>query len=173
MEPDGVSSPPRSPNLAPLWVKGQSGNPLGHATSRLTLARYIRQRSGDGEAFVEFLFSVMRGEPIPLPATNGHRRAGRRPSIDQQLRAVELLLDRGWGRSKEILEVHDPDAARAQRLTLFASMPTEDRDTIAGLLRKALEAQNRAAPVEAIPPSSSVSLGETGRADAPLTPAAD
>jgi hypothetical protein len=157
------------------WQPGVSGNPLGQGRGRVTLARYIRQRSQDGQVYIDFLTAVMNGEALPFPGRNGRQAAGPppRPNIDQRLRALEMLLDRGWGKSKEVLELHQDDhAARAQRLTLIASMSQEDRDTLKRVFQKAIEAQNRAAPVDGIPPVPSGPLGETGReTDAPDDPA--
>ena len=156
------------------WPPGVSGNPLGQGSGRVTLARYIRQRSQDGQVYIDFLTAVMNGEPLPFPGRNGRQAAGPppRPNIDQRLRACELLLARGWGLPKEILELHQDDhAARAQRLTLFASMPEEDLATIRGLLEKHIAAQTRAAPVEAtrrsVRAAGRRARGRAGRAASP------
>jgi hypothetical protein len=138
-EPD-ASSPLRRPShLAPLWKPGQSGNPLGQATSRLTLAKYIRQRSQDGQVYIDFLTAVMNGEPLPLPGMNGRNAPGPppRPNIDQRLRAAELLLDRGWGRAKEILELVE-ERPGIDRRALVAQLSAEERATLEHLLDRAL-----------------------------------
>jgi hypothetical protein len=121
------------------WRPGQSGNPLGQATSRVTLARYIRQLSHDGKAYVDFLTTVMRGDPLPLPGPNGRHAKGRppRPSVDQRLRAVELLMDRGWGKAKEILELVE-DRPRIDHRALVAQLSADERATLEHLLDRAL-----------------------------------
>ncbi len=122
------------------WQPGQSGNPLGQATSRVTLARYIRQLSQDGQVYVDFLMTVMRGEALPLPAPHGHGHAqGRppRPTIDQRLRAAELLMDRGWGKAKEILEFVE-DRPRIDHRALVAQLSADERATLEHLLDRAL-----------------------------------
>jgi hypothetical protein len=140
---------------------------LGHGEElsihrvKLKLAVQIRRISQDGQEFIDLLFSIMRGEPLPLPATLRHGRAvGRppRPTIDQRLRALEMLLDRGWGKSKEIIELVDEGAARQERLTLIASMSDADRETLKTIFSRTIEARVRAERDGAIPPSSPAPL---------------
>ena len=122
---------------------------------------------------VAFLFAIMRGEALPRPGQEGRHAMGRapRPTVDQRLRATELLLAYAFGKPKETVELEgDAAAARQQRLAVFSLMPPEDRATIRGLCQKAIEAQNRAAPVDGIPPVPSGPLGETGRETAPDAP---
>jgi hypothetical protein len=133
-----VSHPPAFTNH--IWKPGVSGNPLGNATHRVTLARQVRHLSQDGHELVAFLFAVLRGEAMHLPGENGRHAEGRppRPSLDQRLRAAELLMDRGWGRAKELLELHQDDAAtRQERVTLLSALSTDELAQMRTLLETA------------------------------------
>jgi hypothetical protein len=69
------------------------------------------------------------------------------------VRCAEILLDRGWGRAKEILEVLEAEAeaeSRQQRRMLISEMTPEERDQLRALLQQALERHERAGE---IPPS--------------------
>jgi hypothetical protein len=70
----------------------------------------IRKISHDGREMIDLLFSVMRGEALPLPSPNGSKRDGRlaRSSPELRVKAAEMLLDRAYGKAKETV----PDAAR-------------------------------------------------------------
>jgi hypothetical protein len=85
------------------WKPGVSGNPLGMGLSKIKLAVQIRRISQDGREMIDLLFSVMRGEPLPLPGKLGRNGSGRppRPSPELRVKAAEMLLDRAFGRSKE------------------------------------------------------------------------
>jgi hypothetical protein len=97
----GSPTPNRYPHLR-SWKPGQSGR-TGYVipSSRLKLAMQVRKLSGEGRKLIDFLFSIVRGEPLPLPGRNG---AGRppRPSPELRVRAAEMLLDRGWGKAKRL-----------------------------------------------------------------------
>ena len=81
------------------------------------------------------------------PSGRGHGKPPR-PSPELRVRAAEILLDRAFGKAKEILELQGDDAAaRQERLTLIASMSQDDRDALRALLLKALEARAQAPPV--------------------------
>ncbi len=148
--------PPHSlANLRP-WPPGVSGNPRGAGVHTLKLAAQIRQISDGGREMIELLFRVMRGEPLPMA---GRTPKGRRhgpplyPSPELRVRCAEILLDRGWGRAKEILEVLEAGAeaeARQQRRMLISEMTPEERDQLRALLQQAME---RAARAGASPPA--------------------
>jgi hypothetical protein len=89
------------------WKPGVSGNPLGIGLNKIQLAVQIRRISHDGREMIDLLFSVMRGEPLPLPGKTGRNSVGKppRPSLELRVKAAEMLLDRAFGRSKEIIEL--------------------------------------------------------------------
>jgi hypothetical protein len=66
------------------WKKGQSGNVLGRPKGCLGLARYVSSVTGGGKALVDFLVLVAEGKVPELKR--------------ERMRAIELLLDRGFGR---------------------------------------------------------------------------
>ena len=92
-------------NLSP-WQPGQSGNPSGRPKGTRDLASYVLETTDGGKELVDALLSIARGT-MPNVAT----QEGSRPRKDQQVRpadqlkAIELLLDRGFGRSPQQLDV--------------------------------------------------------------------
>ena len=92
-------------NLNP-WQPGQSGNPSGRPKGTRDLASYVLETTDGGKELVDALLSIARGT-MPNVAT----QEGSRPRKDQQVRpadqlkAIELLLDRGFGRSPQQLDV--------------------------------------------------------------------
>ena len=92
-------------NLSP-WQRGQSGNPSGRPKGTRDLAGYVLETTDGGKELVDALVSIARGT-MPNVAT----QEGTRPRKDQQVRpadqlkAIEMLLDRGFGRSPQQLDV--------------------------------------------------------------------
>ena len=92
-------------NLSP-WQPGQSGNPNGRPKGTRDLAGYVLETTDGGKELVDALVSIARGT-MPNVAT----QEGSRPRKDQQVRpadqlkAIELLLDRGFGRSPQQLDI--------------------------------------------------------------------
>ncbi len=92
-------------NLSP-WQPGQSGNPSGRPKGTRDLAGYVLETTNGGKELVDALVSIARGV-IP----NVQAQEGSRPRKDQQVRpadqlkAIEMLLDRGFGRSPQQLDV--------------------------------------------------------------------
>ena len=92
-------------NLSP-WQPGQSGNPSGRPKGTRDLASYVLETTDGGKELVDALLSIARGT-MPNVAT----QEGSRPRKDQQVRpadqlkAIEMLLDRGFGRSPQQLDV--------------------------------------------------------------------
>ena len=86
-------------NLSP-WQPGQSGNPSGRPKGTRDLAGYVLETTDGGKELVDALLSIARGV-MPNVAV----QKGSRPRKDQQVRpadqlkAIEMLLDRGFGRS--------------------------------------------------------------------------
>ena len=92
-------------NLSP-WQPGQSGNPSGRPRGTRDLAGYVLETTDGGKELVDALLSLARGI-VPNVAV----QEGSRPRKDQQVRpadqlkAIEMLLDRGFGRSPQQLDV--------------------------------------------------------------------
>ena len=92
-------------NLSP-WKPGQSGNPSGRPRGTRDLAGYVLESTGGGRELVDSLVSIARGV---MP--NVSVQEGSRPRKDQQVRpadqlkAIEMLLDRGFGRSPQQLDI--------------------------------------------------------------------
>jgi len=92
-------------NLSPCQP-GQSGNPSGRPKGTRDLAGYVLETTDGGKELVEALVCIARGV-MPNVAV----QKGSRPRKDQQVRpvdqlkAIEMLLDRGFGRSPQQLDV--------------------------------------------------------------------
>ena len=92
-------------NLSP-WRPGQSGNPSGRPRGTRDLAGYVLETTDGGKELVDALMSIVRGVVPNLAVQKGSR-----PKQDQQvrpadqLRAIEMLLDRGFGRSPQQLDI--------------------------------------------------------------------
>jgi hypothetical protein len=92
-------------NLSP-WQPGQSGNPSGRPKGTRDLAGYVLETTDGGKELVDALLSIARGV-MPNVAV----QKGSSPRKDQQVRpadqlkAIEMLLDRGFGRSPQQLDV--------------------------------------------------------------------
>ena len=88
------------------WQPGQSGNPSGRPRGTRDLAGYVLETTNGGKELVDALLSIARGA-MPSVAL----QEGSRPRKDQQVRpadqlkAIEMLLDRGFGRSPQQLDV--------------------------------------------------------------------
>ena len=92
-------------NLSP-WQPGQSGNPSGRPKGTRDLAGYVLETTDGGKELVDALVCMARGI-MPNVAV----QEGSRPRKDQQVRpadqlkAIEMLLDRGFGRSPQQLDI--------------------------------------------------------------------
>jgi len=92
-------------NLSP-WQPGQSGNPSGRPKGTRDLAGYVLETTDGGKDLVDALVSIARGV-MPNVAV----QEGSRPRKDQQVRpadqlkAIEMLLDRGFGRAPQQLDI--------------------------------------------------------------------
>jgi hypothetical protein len=58
------------------------------------LVTLVRESARDGRTLVDFLVEVAEGKPV----------LGRKPTLADRMRAIELLLDRGWGKAIQHLE---------------------------------------------------------------------
>jgi hypothetical protein len=110
----------------------------------------VRRATRGGRELVELQLAIARGEKIPV---SGRRqgRGGRgeaqfqRPNLDQRMAAIAWLADRGFGKSKEVIELTGEPSA-AQRLELLRRLNDEQREQLRGLLAIAL---NGGTPVPA------------------------
>jgi hypothetical protein len=105
-------------NLSP-WQPGQSGNPSGRPKGTRDLAGYVLETTDGGKELVDALVSMARGI-MPNVAV----QEGSRPRKDQQVRpadqlkAIEMLLDRGFGRSPQQLDIaHNVSSRPLQHLS--------------------------------------------------------
>ena len=85
-------------NLTP-WQPGQSGNPSGRPKDTRDLAGYVLETTDGGKELVDSLLSIVRGVTPNLPVQEGSRpRKDQQVRPADQLKAIEMLLDRGFGR---------------------------------------------------------------------------
>ena len=92
-------------NLSP-WQPGQSGNPSGRPRGTRDLAGYVLETTDGGKELVDALLSIARGILPNLAVQEGSRpRKDQQVRPADQLKAIEMLLDRGFGRSPQQLDV--------------------------------------------------------------------
>ena len=90
-------------NLRP-WKPGQSGNPSGRPKGTRDLADYVLETTDGGKELVDALVSIARGVMPNVPVQEGSRpRKDQQVRPADQLKAIEMLLDRGFGRPLEHL----------------------------------------------------------------------
>jgi len=88
------------------WKPGQSGNPSGRPRGTRDLAGYVLETTDGGKELVDALVSLARGI-----MSNVAVQGGSRPRKDQQVRpadqlkAIEMLLERGFGRSPQQIDI--------------------------------------------------------------------
>ena len=92
-------------NLSP-WQPGQSGNPSGRPKGTRDLAGYVLETTDGGKELVDALVSIARGVMPNVPVQGGSRpRKDQQVRPADQLKAIEMLLDRGFGRSPQRLDI--------------------------------------------------------------------
>jgi len=92
-------------NLSP-WQPGQSGNPNGRPKGTRDLAGYVLETTDGGKELVDALVSIARGVMPNVPVQEGSRpRKDQQVRPADQLKAIEMLLDRGFGRSPQQLDI--------------------------------------------------------------------
>ena len=92
-------------NLSP-WQPGQSGNPSGRPKGTRDLAGYVLETTDGGKELVDALLSIARGVMPNLAVQEDSRpRKGQQVRPADQLKAIEMLLDRGFGRSPQQLDI--------------------------------------------------------------------
>ena len=92
-------------NLSP-WRTGQSGNPSGRPKGTRDLAGFMLETTDGGRDLVDALLCIARGVMPNVVAQEGSRpRKGQQVRPADQLKAIEMLLDRGFGRSPQQLDI--------------------------------------------------------------------
>ena len=92
-------------NLSP-WQPGQSGNPSGRPKGTRDLAGYVLETTNGGKELVDALVSIARGVMPHVAAQEGSRpRKDQQVRPADQLKAIEILLDRDFGRSPQQLDI--------------------------------------------------------------------
>ena len=92
-------------NLSP-WQPGQSGNPSGRPKGTRDLSGYVLETTDGGTELVDALVSIARGTMPDVAMQEGSRpRKDQQVRPADQLKAIEMLLDRGFGRSPQQLDV--------------------------------------------------------------------
>jgi hypothetical protein len=94
-----------SNNLSP-WQPGQSGNPSGRPKGTRDLAGYVLETTDGGKELVDALVCMARGIMSNVAVQEGSRpRKDQQVRPADQLKAIEMLLDRGFGRSPQQLDI--------------------------------------------------------------------
>jgi len=92
-------------NLSP-WQPGQSGNPSGRPKGTRDLAGYVLETTDGGKELVDALVSIARGVMPNVAVQKGSRpRKDQQVRLADQLKAIEMLLDRGFGRSPQQIDI--------------------------------------------------------------------
>ena len=92
-------------NLSP-WKPGQSGNPSGRPRGTRDLAGYVLETTDGGKELVDALVPIARGAmPKVLVQEGSSPRKDQQVRPADQLKAIEMLLDRGFGRSPQQLDI--------------------------------------------------------------------
>ena len=88
------------------WQPGQSGNPSGRPKGTRDLTGYVLETTDGGKELVDALVSIARGVMPNVPVPEGSRpRKDQQVRPADQLKAIEMLLDRGFGRSPQQLDI--------------------------------------------------------------------
>ncbi len=92
-------------NLSP-WEPGQSGNPTGRPRGIRDLAGYVLESTDAGRELIDALVCLARGVLPNVAMPEGSRsRKDQQVRPADQLKAIDMLLDRGFGRSPQQLDI--------------------------------------------------------------------
>ena len=107
-------------NLSP-WKPGQSGNPSGRPKGTRDLAGYVLETTDGGKELVDALVAIARGVMPNVAVQEGSRpRKDQQVRSADQLKAIEMFLDRGFGRSPQ-----QPNITHSVFDRPFANLPDE------------------------------------------------
>ena len=76
--------------LKPRWKQGESGNPAGRPKRNRELTLYISEKTDEGRALVDQLCEMAVSSKV---------------NARDRIRAIEMLLDRGFGKAVQPIEV--------------------------------------------------------------------
>ncbi len=102
------------------WKKGQSGNPAGRppGTGLRGVAKAVAKRFGeDGQQLVDHLAGFLPGQKDLCPVCQSVLTK----NIPAQMRALEMLLDRGYGKPQQTHEVQGADGAPLEVIKVVLS----------------------------------------------------
>jgi len=117
-------SPP--PQWRPPWRKGESGNPSGKPVKHSKdLARKILFSTQNGEMLVKRLVALAQGEI-----------EGSKPS--DQIRAIELLMERAFGKATQVIEIEGEVIHRA-----INDFSDDELRTLVDLRKRIIEGTSR------------------------------
>jgi hypothetical protein len=92
-------------NLSP-WKPGQSDNPSGRPKGIRDLVGYVLETTDGGKELVDELVSIPRGVMPNVAVQEASRpRKDQQVRPTDQLKAIEMLLDRGLGRPPQQLDI--------------------------------------------------------------------
>ncbi len=91
-------------NLSP-WKLGQSGNPSGKPRGTKDLTGYVLGTTDGGKELVDVLMSIAKGVMPNVPVQEDSRPRKTAGVASRPVEAIEMLLDRGFGRSPQQLDI--------------------------------------------------------------------
>ena len=91
-------------NLSP-WKLGQSGNPSGKPRGTKDLTGYVLETTDGGKELVDVLMSIAKGVMPNVPVQEDSRPRKTAGVASRPVEAIEMLLDRGFGRSPQQLDI--------------------------------------------------------------------
>ena len=92
-------------NLSP-WKPGQSGNPSGRPQGTRDLAGYVLETTDGGKELIDSLLCIARGVTPNVAVQEGSRsRKDQKVRPADRLKTIEMLLDRGFGRSPQQVDI--------------------------------------------------------------------
>lgn len=106
------------------WKKGESGNPKGSEPGGNPGAgrppNWLKERCQeiiDKEAVIEFLGGVVAGKDFEQVVNSEGETLKLPPPLKDRIKAAELLLDRGYGKAGQSVEVSGPEGKPLQSLS--------------------------------------------------------
>jgi len=102
------------------WQPSQSGNPSGRPKGTRDLAGYVLESTDGGKELVDALVSIARGVMPNVPVQEGSRsRKDQQVRPANQVKAIEMLLDRGFGRSPQQIDIAHNVSSRPMKLPRY------------------------------------------------------